>query len=611
MRRPVFSVLVCVILFTLLAGYGAAAGQGDPMFYVDTSAIDARQDLSDAQKSEVKNAMMDEIKRNLETAFGAGTVDVTNDGMAGGFCDRSVTVDPGIGTYKDKSNNTQHYWGQWTPPSSNVKVALGSYMDLYGGADFKTGDPPVWDTVKLGKAMGTTASHEIAHSYSAGHDDRLAVAGSVQEPNKMNSANSANQIGGGLPFNGAAKDTLSGNNGKPPCTAVTDYKSISCIGYWWRDPVAPVGQQPYEPLAVTALFGFTGWLADDFDFGWWGIDTDSGLFDGNSWADFVFKSSMTATPCDSPTITLFDGYAAHFVLRGRPGTPYAGLYYSVEANCLWVTDPKTRSDGSIVYRSAHAAWDIDNDDLADVEVNLNTCAYPSGNPPNGFRLGVAVPPRIAEAKLKVDGAYVSLMNVAVSRVFGDCFYAQQADRSSGIRVQMAPGIPVPAVVMKNQGYQIWGKIETVGDCERAVIVSDPSDIVFLESNIARPLGLRNAACGGSDYQYSAGLWPCGQHGVTSAKGLNNIGLLVRAWGRVTQIGEGYLYIDDGAMLDDGTYTGPERNIGVRVMCDPTGYGMGDYLVVTGISSCFRAPSGDIARRILTQSPEDVWKITEP
>ena len=42
-----------------------------------------------------------------------------------------------------------------------------------------------------------------------------------------------------------------------------------------------------------------------------------------------------------------------------------------------------------------------------------------------------------------------------------------------------------------------------------------------------------------------------------------------------EIGSGYLYIDDGSNLKDGTDTGEQANIGVRVICDPSGYASGD------------------------------------
>jgi hypothetical protein len=52
-------------------------------------------------------------------------------------------------------------------------------------------------------------------------------------------------------------------------------------------------------------------------------------------------------------------------------------------------------------------------------------------------------------------------------------------------------------------------------------------------------------------------------------------------------------------------------VGVRVVCDPTGHTPGDFLIVSGISSCFETPSGDIARRIVSRKPGDVRKIGGP
>ncbi len=117
----------------------------------------------------------------------------------------------------------------------------------------------------------------------------------------------------------------------------------------------------------------------------------------------------------------------------------------------------------------------------------------------------------------------------------------------------------------------------------------------------------NRDVGGGAWNYDPGPPQSGQQGVIGGSGLNNVGLLIRTSGRVTQIGTDYLYIDDGSNLRDGTLTGAEENIGVRVICDPTGYNAGDYLIVTGISSCFETPSG-IVRRILTRKPEDILRI---
>ena len=80
-------------------------------------------------------------------------------------------------------------------------------------------------------------------------------------------------------------------------------------------------------------------------------------------------------------------------------------------------------------------------------------------------------------------------------------------------------------------------------------------------------------------------------------GLNNIGLLVTATGRVTfaDTNAGYFYMDDGSALDDGSMHMGVKALGtvpVQQGQDP----VGKYVKVTGISSCYK-PGSDMLRLI--------------
>jgi|GEM_PF-2808857 len=104
------------------------------------------------------------------------------------------------------------------------------------------------------------------------------------------------------------------------------------------------------------------------------------------------------------------------------------------------------------------------------------------------------------------------------------------------------------------------------------------------------VGLRNIAHG---------------HAPTDAAGANNLGLTVRVCGRVTSVGNNYIYIDDGSALIDGTCADGKQNVGVRVICcNASNYKPGDYVSVTGISSYFETANGGLARCVRTRSPED-------
>jgi hypothetical protein len=152
---------------------------------------------------------------------------------------------------------------------------------------------------------------------------------------------------------------------------------------------------------------------------------------------------------------------------------------------------------------------------------------------------------------------------------------------------------------EGDAVSISGIMSTDGG-ERVLVGADA--LVLSSSNpLPRPLGIVGRLLGGGPFgAFSAG--------VTGGFGVQNLGLLVRTYGKVTQIGTDYLYIDDGANLKDGTLTGSEEDIGVRVMCNPTGYITGDLVAATGISSCFETPSGSIARRVLTRRTTDMQKL---
>jgi hypothetical protein len=76
-------------------------------------------------------------------------------------------------------------------------------------------------------------------------------------------------------------------------------------------------------------------------------------------------------------------------------------------------------------------------------------------------------------------------------------------------------------------------------------------------------------------------------GVLDGVGANNLGLLLMAAGKVTYVGSGFCYIDDGSIqVQDGS-----GHAGVRV--DTSGIaapGLNAYAVIKGISSTFQIGS---------------------
>lgn len=180
-----------------------------------------------------------------------------------------------------------------------------------------------------------------------------------------------------------------------------------------------------------------------------------------------------------------------------------------------------------------------------------------------------------------------------------CFYIQSLDAPVGIRV-----VGRRLQVKCGDIVRVTGRVYTT-DGERLLRATDVT-MLSHGNPIPAPIGMANRSIGGGDFgpDPSAG---AGQNGITRAYGLNNIGMLVRTWGTVTQIGNGYLYIDDGSHITDGTYTGAEENIGIRVICNPNPEWIGRFVAAIGISSCFQPTAGQFARRIITRSQSDIFE----
>lgn len=114
----------------------------------------------------------------------------------------------------------------------------------------------------------------------------------------------------------------------------------------------------------------------------------------------------------------------------------------------------------------------------------------------------------------------------------------------------------------------------------------------------RPVYMRHGAIGGGDRN---------EHtlGITGGSGLNNIGLLVTTWGRVTAVGsseDNYFYIDDGSALQDGT-----GNRGVRVFVENMPpIPVGQHVFVTGLVNA-AVLVGDESRipMLIVAGPQDI------
>jgi hypothetical protein len=174
--------------------------------------------------------------------------------------------------------------------------------------------------------------------------------------------------------------------------------------------------------------------------------------------------------------------------------------------------------------------------------------------------------------LLADGSYISLSGALATTAslsdFVDRVYLEQEDRSSGIQFFHGPSL-IP-LMAEGDRVTVIGTLAT-RDGERCIEGSQVTAIVHSGRQL-KPLGVRGALTGGGDFHVAGS---SGQRGVGRA-GLNNVGLLVRIWGRVEGIfqeGENaYLFVDDPS--------GPVRVDPGRLGSIPTS----GYVEITGISS---------------------------
>ena len=187
---------------------------------------------------------------------------------------------------------------------------------------------------------------------------------------------------------------------------------------------------------------------------------------------------------------------------------------------------------------------------------------------------------VSDAKKLVDDQPVTLTTKTITYAAADFFYIEEDSRCMGIRVDMpAHGL---AVGMK---ADVTGAIMTDDTNRERYILA--TSAVQNGVGVIKPLAMKNGAIGGTDWQV---LGAGGQQGASDSKGLNNIGLLVKIWGKYQQVDATTFTVDDGA--------------GLFVRCTvPSGTFLNSgwqYVMVTGISSLYMFNSSTYPPNLLVR-----------
>ena len=307
--------------------------------------------------------------------------------------------------------------------------------------------------------------------------------------------------------------------------------------------------------------------------------------------DVCIKAFTVDGPAAAPELTpvLANECYSAFVYQVRLdcATPGSVIHYTLNGNEPTLSDPSV-APGSIVV--------FDETCTLKAKAWANYCR-PSPTASAFYELAHW---RIIGNKSDHDGQpCAGCYRGVVTLAFSDFLYVQEEDRSSGILVKKA-----------NHGLHRGDKVSLLGylriteDLERYI---ELCAICPAGTGSAEPLGMNCLSVGGGD------LWPNqfptggGQHGVTGSRGVNNMGLLIRTWGKVVDIEQvttpdvpTWFKINDGSTAT------------VKALV-PTGVSvpaLNSYVVVTGASSCYK--DGDDLRALLrVRDQADIQVVKEP
>ncbi|MHB9035725.1 MAG: hypothetical protein ACYC64_03600 [Armatimonadota bacterium] len=152
---------------------------------------------------------------------------------------------------------------------------------------------------------------------------------------------------------------------------------------------------------------------------------------------------------------------------------------------------------------------------------------------------------LSATKQQADGTHVAFnggvvtFSLYVESANLSILYVESEDRSSGIRVRYT-----------GQGPAVGAKVNVTGFIRTDTGIAERYIEAYAVNAVGvgdiKPLLMNNKAAGGGDF----GTPPAGQPGMTNGVGLNNIGLLVRVYGQVSEIvsstGQPYYQLDDGS-----------------------------------------------------------------
>ncbi len=403
MKKKIVSILIMILLIVVtFFSMGETRGKnsdfevglryssivninlGKQTIYVDTSGIDVRGDLTNEQKNDLKDKVLDHIRKNVESAVGKENVEVTNDKTKEKDANRKIDIKNDFASPKGSC------WGDRVKGSDTGTVYLKEFLDDAAvNGDFKTGGK--WDTTKLSNGIGGAGAHELAHTFCVGHNTSAGAGNKMADGSKMDKngdgKNSDELTDSNWKYDKHTKDEMKKKWDTKACENSVDYAMKAIDMHYWGDELYAT-IKTCELGGFNVLFDYSGYLSNQFYFGYLGPDYDDGLVDGNSDFDFLSQSSMDGLGGDANGLTFFDGPPHNyyqFLLQGVPGGDWENQWFFVQEENVILDTYVENPSGEVVARRLTMQWYIDEYPGYDVEVILDANAFGEySNPYNGF-----------------------------------------------------------------------------------------------------------------------------------------------------------------------------------------------------------------------------------
>ena len=306
-----------------------------------------------------------------------------------------------------------------------------------------------------------------------------------------------------------------------------------------------------------------------------------GSYDGNIYC-LRDVSSKDLTPPLTPVVVVPDAVV-------KSGEPFTASYSSVDPDSM--VSEYTYAIGTapglcdvVGWTSSGIETSFSRDDLSLKVGQTYYVSVKARNPSQrwsntGVSSGVTVVSSdsgnsLGDVKTLDDGDTIYLKGETVTAVFDGCFFIEEQSRCAGIRcIQSGTSVNSGEIV------DIIGVVSTLNG-ERVINVTQVTNNSSVASESAiKPIGL----CGRAIYIGKP----------------DPLGLYVRIWGKVADIGSGYVLIDDGSNI--ASYDG---KAGIVATYPGTSLNVGDTVYATGII-CHEVVDEDIVTMLRTTSENGI------